>query len=625
MQRATEVAQQMDVAFLWECAPQTEFEFQAFAREYYGKAPDAVQSASVLLCLHGAPVYFHRKGRGRFRPAPPDILQAALAAVERKQQAQARCEHMIETLKAGALPAEIAEKGAALLLRPDKNSIEYKAIEQAAQLLQLSPLRLMVARGAVASAYRWHLDSFLYTIYAQGPGFSESLPHPTQAGTELEWAPVSAFSIDDSTTTEIDDAFSVSGLDDHSSTVRVGIHIAAPALAIERDDALDIIARTRLSTVYAPGIKITMLPETWINAYSLNAGAPAPVLSLYVDVDRGDLTVRNVHTCIERIHIAANLRHDRLDEVVTPEAIAQGQLNTEYGSELLFLHRWARALLAQRERTRGKPEDMNRIDYTFRIDADPQTDPFDIEHGHVDILPRQRGAPLDLIVSELMILANSHWAQWLAHQEVPAIYRTQRLDQGMGKVRMSTTPGPHEGMGVACYAWCTSPLRRFVDLVNQRQLIALVQGRAPIYARNDAQLFGIVSGFDAAYSLYSDFQNRMERYWCLRWLKQERIARIKAMVLKGDILRLAGMPFIIRIPGLADLPRGRHVELDILGIDDLDLTLEARVHQVLQPTLTDDFDMAEDEGLAPIVASSDVSPNGASMNTAASVGSGSMG
>ncbi len=96
-------------------------------------------------------------------------------------------------------------------------------------------------------------------------------------------------------------------------------------------------------------------------------------------------------------------------------------------------------------------------------------------------------------------------------------------------------------MGVSHYAWSTSPLRRYVDLVNQRQLIACVRNEAAPYAGNDADLFAVVSAFDAAYGAYAEFQERMERYWSLRWLRQEGLQRIVASTIRGDVLRLAGL------------------------------------------------------------------------------------
>ncbi|HEU0201533.1 MAG TPA: RNB domain-containing ribonuclease, partial [Burkholderiaceae bacterium] len=295
----------IELDFLWECAPQREFSFEELAREYCGRAPNAVEAATILFRLHGAPVYFYRKGRGTYRPAPADVLKLALAAVERKRQQELLKQQYADELKAGGLPDAIRSQGVLLLLRPDKNSPEYKAVEQAANELQMSPLRLLLARGAIASAYRWHIETFLATSFPRGTGFAADLPPPALDG-ELPPAPVAAFSIDDSSTTEIDDAFSLEG---NGARLRIGIHIAAPVVAVGRDHPLDAVARARMSTVYAPGLKYTMLPPAWIEAYSLNEGREVPVLSLYVDADEAG-AIAGFETRVERIRIAANLRHD---------------------------------------------------------------------------------------------------------------------------------------------------------------------------------------------------------------------------------------------------------------------------------------------------------------------------
>jgi exoribonuclease-2 len=595
--RAQQDAEAIELAFLWECAPQDEFGFDELAREYHGRAPTAVEAATILLRLHSAPVYFHRKGRGRYRPAPPDILKAALAAVERRQRQEAQQQSFVDELVAGRVPEPIAQHAIGLLVRPDRGSIEYKALEKAAHQLQTNPLRLLLARRAIASPLRWHVDGFLATMFARGTGFPADLPAPVPDDS-LPPAGVAAFSIDDSATTEIDDAFSLQPLPDGW---RVGIHIAAPGAAIGRDHAIDVVARARLSTVYSPGLKITMLPPAWIEQYSLDAGRDVPVVSLYVDVEPERFVIRAFETRVERVRIAANLRHDALDALVTDELVATDGLagaGVPFGRELAVLWRFARVLRAERERVRGKPEPLGRIDYTIAVETGGV--PLD-ENARVTIRPRRRGAPLDLIVAELMILANSHWGGWLAQQRRVGIYRSQSLTRNggrvAGKVRMSTTPAPHDGIGVEHYAWSSSPLRRYVDLVNQRQLIAAAQGDAPPYAANDADLYAVVSAFDVAYAAYAEFQTRLERYWCLRWLRQEGVQRIAATVLKEDLLRLDGLPFVTRLPGLPSLPRGQRIELDLLGCDEVDLTLEARLHQVLAAQASPE-EALDDEELA---------------------------
>ncbi len=258
--------------------------------------------------------------------------------------------------------------------------------------------------------------------------------------------------------------------------------------------------------------------------------------------------------------------------------------DSPHAAELSTLWQVARKLLARREQVRGRPEPTGRVDYSFELDGVD-------DQARVLIRQRRRGSPLDSIVAELMIFANSVWGGWLAARRTAGIYRSQAL----GRVKMGTAPAAHEGIGVEHYAWCTSPLRRYVDLVNQRQLLACVHELPPPYASNDAELFAIVSGFEAAYGAYAEFQQKLERYWSLRWLEQEKQSRIDATVLKGDVLRIDGLPFITRLPGLQQLPRGQRLELDIVATDTVDLMLEARVHRVLaaQTVDVDDEELGE--------------------------------
>jgi exoribonuclease-2 len=325
-----------------------------------------------------------------------------------------------------------------------------------------------------------------------------------------------------------------------------------------------------MSTVYAPGLKITMLPAAWIEAFSLDQGRTVPALSLYLQVDPDRMSIESTVTALERVTIAANLRHDDLAAIATEAALTQGAPGLPFGAQLATLWRLASALQQRREAGRGRPAAGGRVDYSFELQGDG-------EQARVIIRPRLRDAPLDRIVSELMICANSHWGGWLAERGLAAVYRSQSA----GRVKMSTAPAPHDGLGVAHYAWSTSPLRRYVDLVNQRQLLSAVRSQDPAYGRNDADLFAVVSAFDAAYGGYEEFQQAIERYWCLRWLQQNEVRRCRATVLRGDLLRLDGLPLVARVPGVPPLPRGRCVELELLGHDLLDLSLDARLHRVL--------------------------------------------
>ncbi|MEW6762721.1 MAG: RNB domain-containing ribonuclease [Pseudomonadota bacterium] len=593
MAAAKIIAAEVDLDFLWEVAGQEEFGFAELGAEYFGHAPLPAEAAGLVLALHAAPIYFHKKGRGRYKAAPEQTLKAALAGIEKKKQQAIIQAGYVEELKAGKLPGSMQAIVQQLLFKPDKNTIEYKALEAAASEMQTTAPRLMLNTGGLASPKELHMARFLFEHFPRGAGFPQvEVP---KAPADLPLADVAAFSIDDVTTTEIDDAFSVVKLDD--GTVRVGIHIAAPGLGIRPDDAIDKIARARMSTVYMPGDKITMLPDEVVNAFTLAEGNDCPALSLYAVLNPQDWTVVSTTTRAERVPIKRNLRLNDLDAIVTEEALAGGEGDYPHKEELGFLWQWALQLEAGRMKKREafglKPEQANRVDFNFYVEDDV-----------VSIVRRKRGAPLDKIVAELMIFANSTWGKLLHDSGVPGIYRSQGPGAGGWnakiQVRMVTHAAPHQGLGVDQYAWSTSPLRRYTDLVNQWQILACAANgvTAPLVApfkHRDATLFAIVSSFDAAYAAYNDFQQNMERYWCLRWLGQEQAKQVDAVVLKEEIVRLAEIPLVVRLTGMPQVARGAQVKLDIVRWDEVDLSLEARLLEVAAVAPDASLELEEEE------------------------------
>ena len=554
LEQAKTLADTMDPDFLWQCCGSEEFGFEDLAREYFGHSPSAVEAAAVLMRLCAAPMYFYRRGKGRFQAAPPENLKAALASLERKRQQAERQAQYVEALKRFELPEAFRPQVARLLYDPDKQSLEYKALEAACGELKLSPARLFERCGALASSHDYHLQRFLYQYFPQGTGFDPGLePGALPA---LPLAEAQAFSIDDVTTTEIDDAFSVSRLPDGG--VRVGIHIAAPALSVARGSALDQEARRRLSTVYMPGAKITMLPDALIERHSLSADGDRPALSMYLDLSP-ELEVRAIDSRLERVRIAANLRHDALEAQFNETSLAQGRRDYPFAEELALL--WALANRLQAARGKNGESEQARVDYNFYVVDD-----------RVTITERRRGSPIDKVVAELMIQVNQAWGRQLAEAGFAAIYRAQ----GASGVRMTTVPSPHQGLGVEQYAWSSSPLRRYVDLMNQRQLIALISGEAPPYAQGDEELLAAMRDFEVTYEAYGAFQRTMERYWCLRWLLQEDVRVTGAEVQREGVVKVDRIPLYVRVPSLPELKPGTRVRIEVGEVDVWELTVQTR-------------------------------------------------
>jgi exoribonuclease-2 len=558
MEAAQHLADDMDLDFLWEAAGTEEFDYQALGRDYFGHEPNAIENAALLIKLHGAPMYFYRKGRGRYKPAPEDALKAALAGEERKRKQAELLARYVAELSAFTLPEELKPHLNQLLYAPEKGALETKALEQASAATNLSIPHLLEKCGAIPSTRDYHLNRFLLEWFPQGPGFGEVTAAENHL--DLPLAEVSAFSIDDETTTEIDDALSLLRLDDGS--VRVGIHIAAPALGIAPGSEMDAIARRRLSTVYMPGDKITMLPDAVVDVFTLKEGVACPALSTYFTV-APDYAITAMDMRVERVPIAANLRHEQLEPLFNIGTIGNGT-DYRYREELEWLWHFADHL----EEKRGAKDRGRSLipEYMFKVDND-----------RVRIIHRERGTPIDKVVAEMMILVNSRAGALAAEHKLAAIYRAQ----AGGKTRMTTDPLPHQGLGVSHYTWTSSPLRRYVDLINQRQLIAHLRGETPPYTAKGEDMQSAMRAFETAYDAYNDFQRNMERYWTLRYIQQENITEATATVIRENIVRFEGLPLVTKAAAMPELAPGTRVKLIIRSIDLLTLEIACPFVEVL--------------------------------------------
>ncbi len=616
MQGANTIKEDIDISLLWECAPEEDFKFDVIAGEYFGDKVSTEQLVALAMALQAAPIYFRRRGRGCFQRAPEEQLKAAIASVERKRielESQVQWQAQLEQ---GELPLEFVGNISQLLWNPDKNGNLYKALANASHTRGISPQALLLEVGAIPSALEIHQGKFLKEHFPRGVGFRAHPPILSSTWDDLALSNIEAVSIDDATTTEIDDAFSVTALP--NQLYQIGVHIAAPGLGIKPSDEVDQIASERMSTVYYPGGKITMLPESVVSVFSLNEGEIKPALSLYVVVNEaGEVQMGeglSPRTVIEKIKIKKNLRLHEVEPLVTQEKLESPEPieGLDWQKELAILWSGAKCLFEKRQELRVSfgqrkehlgPPDSSNLPRDFNFEIVDQTNqritpdiflksPVDDRSWLVNITTRQRGSVIDTIVAEWMIFCNKTWGQLLANHELPGIFRVQ---QGWGalRTRMQTMSGLHEGLGVENYAWCTSPLRRYADLLNQWQLISFIQQGvmaklvAPFPAK-DTRLMSLCASFDTTYSAYNEYQNIVEKYWCLRWLsqfqnnEQQKLPwRGLVRVIKEGQVRVELVPLRLYVAELASQARGKQVEVDILSIDLLTLTAEVRIHKVI--------------------------------------------
>lgn len=432
-----------------------------------------------------------------------------------------------------------------LLNNPDKDSLIYKAFHKAEVNLNTSLTHILYAIGLIKNIEEFFYNMFIKKTFRSGISYQTLGTYSVIP--DLSTTLNRVFSIDDSTTNEIDDAFSVEYL---NNGYKIGVHIAAPAL----DHSLARNVIDQIATIYYPGDKITMLGYDVIKAFSLDQGMVKPVVSLYFNIDL-EYNVLDYETKIESLSISDNLRIEQLDTLWDDE---NNLIHPHtYAKELQILHKFAKVL----EQIRGKANVNHDVDYNFSF-----------INQKIKITPRKRGTPVDKLVSELMILANSTWGRILTNNLIPALYRSKQPNY---PVITTMTPLSHIGLNVDYYTWASSPLRRGVDYINQAQLIALItqtEGLPKEY------VFELAEIFDSQYSKYLEFQNKMERYWSLKYLLQEQVSIIKATFVYKSKAILDGVPITINLEGIMAIqPRNTSINIKIFNINLINLTFEFKV------------------------------------------------
>lgn len=544
------IRSELDLELLWELsAEQSHWKWESLTELYFGNQHlDSLLGLFLSICEPS--IYFSYTIERELKRLSREEINERKVQIKRQQEYQAKFNSIYESLMLLKQP-EWSINPLTLINKPDKNSLEYKAANKAIKELKISMVELLFKLGYISSIEGMMENNFIRQFFPDGTTLADFAIADHAQDLPLN-SSRQVFSIDELMTTEIDDAFSISAQGDGWL---IGIHISAPAL----NQDLLTIASERMSTVYYPGNKITMLPENVISYYSLDQGKELPVVSIYFVLDT-ELNIIENYSQLERVIIKDNLRTENLELYFNSENLDK-EHGYQYEAELKLLHKFALKL----EASRGK-QSVNQlmVDYSFSFD----------ESNKIQIKPRLRGNPIDKLVSELMILANCSWGRMLTNSFVPAIYRVK---QPMMPVVMTLTPNSHTGLNVDYYTWASSPLRRAVDLVNQSQIISLLSKKKPLSA-TDFTVANVVENFDDIYSSYLKFQDSMERYWSLRYFEQENISKIKATFTYRNNVQLDGVPIVLDASTITKAqPAGTEIWLKIDNINFVNQTFDFKL------------------------------------------------
>jgi exoribonuclease-2 len=512
----TQLAAELDLNLLWEVVREQGRNFSAeeLAELFFGRR-SAAATAVMLGALFNDRLYFIRRRLEFVARSSEQVerLRIQYDRVRLRSESSRNTRNLIRgVLEDGLVPppdeaAPLIAELRRYLDNPFTRNRDLTAMIEAA-VTEITPpeaaYEILERLGAAPPGPRFVIIGGVRT------GFSEAalaeagrIVAPVREASD----DVGAVTIDDDDTVEVDDALSCETLPDGG--LRVRIHIALVADFVPQRGPMDREAAARATTVYLPEATIRMLPDRIAcDAASLIAGEERHVLTTDVRLSAmGDITSYSIYP--SRIRVGARLSYDDCDallasEAGTAEALALRGMH-DAALKLRDRRRAAGALLIYRREPKIKVRDDGEIELTL-----------------IDTM-----SPSRQLVAELMVLSNYAAARWAADNRVPIIYRVQPIvggDYAAQRPRLSLHPEFHAGVGLDYYAQASSPIRRYMDLVLQRQLLAAL-AQPPSVAYQADELLTVLANAEAAEAEGKELERRAKRYWILRYLERTAIGR----------------------------------------------------------------------------------------------------
>ncbi len=610
-QQSEGIASDVDIAELWEVVSDehTAWKFSELAELYWGSEADAAQQVALLLCLDRDSLYFE-DGKAGYTPRAPSAVEETLSRRRRQAQQAAEADDLLACLERGELPPtltahqqmlvssirEFAAHGddytrsalvKSLLDKMERKSgnlqrLAFDSLVSCGALASDEPIELL--RDDIAEAFS---DDALSA--AESVSETELLDDPDR----IDMTHLRPFTIDDADTQDRDDALSLELLDDTGATVdadtaakyRLGVHITDAGALIPQGGVLDETADLRMASLYIPDRKIPMLPSAVShNKGSLEAGMRRAALSLIADIE-ADGSVLRFEVKPSVIVSDRALSYDEANTAIT-------DATHDYHATLSALHTLTEALKRQRELAGAV--NIDRAEMLIKI----------VSPDDVQVRVVQRDSAARQMVAECMVLCNTLLASFCRDHDVPASYRSQQapdlselgadlppgVEIGDGALKQylmlrrfapaqsGNTAAPHGGLGVPAYIQATSPLRRYPDMVMQRQIAHYIRHGEPLYSVDD--ITSVAGRADVQLRAMGKLEDERRRYWLLKYFKlqmerapdDDAAATFKATVLdnqprRSALLELADYPFRVRARLPDNILPGATVTLRLHSVD----------------------------------------------------------
>ena len=585
-----DLMQFVNVEELWSLLESEEegYDVRGLAEFVFTEALTDHHVAAVQRVLLHDRLYFQCKD-GLFHARSPEKVEQRRVEMAREEEREARIESGAAWVHAvwnrrhrGGVPEEhlgLIEtlKSYCLFGQESPESAFVKELFKRAGIAPVpgSAFRLLVRLGV------WKEDENLY-LHEQNitPEFPEEvlreaealartgLPERWDASTRRDLRELDTFTIDSALTRDHDDALSLRALED--GTYEVGIHIADVAEFVTPGEVLDREAEARASSIYLPDSRISMLPPVLSeDLCSLKSGEDRFALSFLLKVDaEGAVTEQEIVLSV--IRIREQLTYEEVNERIDQDPALRTLFDLAVKARKRRIERGAIIL--------PLPE--------IHVHVNPV--------GMIQMSRYEKESPSQIMVSEWMIAANAVAASFLAERGVPSVYRAQaeckpetdpvasehaifhvyRQRRLFARAEMETQPRPHCSLALSSYTMATSPIRRYTDLVVQRQIRHLLLGRENPYPEEDLQQ--LITRLAAVQSKIFLIQRKWTRYWLLKYMEQEDMQTLDALVLDQndrfahvllpDLLMEANVP----LPEKTPLQRGTMIRVKIERINPRD-------------------------------------------------------
>jgi exoribonuclease II len=535
--RREEIKKRIDLRELWEVVglETGEITIEDLTELFFGNLSDPNYAASLLRAIFEDRLYFKIRPDRIEVPGPEQVQHALIQRDKERERGTfiARCaEFLVRFKDSGTVSPQDAPEGFISLLEEaaeyGRDWVTFKTVKdifsQAGMPQVLDPFRVLVKLGV------WSEDENVSLRAEKIP--VEFSPEAEAQAREAASKPLPAsvvdltneelITVDSVFTRDVDDALSIS----HSGNETVlGIHITDVAHFVDHDSMLDREVSERATSIYLPEFTIPMIPPVLSESgASLAVGEVRPAISVMVTMGQ-DLKLKDFDILSSIVRVKERLSYEEADERISIQGSREAEM-------------FAVACALRGERIASGAIIFKDPELSVRVNPDKT----------IEVGCRDRETPSQVLVSEMMILANNLFARFMKEHDVPCLFRSQppplekielgpdydpvtsyRSKKVLARGDLSTEPAPHSTLGLQLYTTATSPLRRYPDLLVQRQLKAILGGNPPLFTREELE--AILAKISYSLERATLLERERTRYFLLRYLEQRKHEEFEAVVL----------------------------------------------------------------------------------------------